>query len=65
MHTYIVAIGLCDNLDKLIIETIIHYCDKDNYYHDNSKLPDTNVYYTNRRAILELQNPKYMRNTLT
>ena len=60
---------LCDNLDKAIIEIIVIKIII--YYRDNSKFPDTIVYYTKHtntlvhRAILELQNPKYMHNTLS
>ena len=59
-------LGLCDNLDKAIIEKFIIVIKIIIYYCDNSKFPDTIVYYTKHtntlvhRAILELQNPKYM-----
>ena len=66
-------LGLCDNLDKVIIEIrkFIIVIKIIIYYRDNSKFPDTIVYYTKHtntlvhRAILELQNPKYMHNTLS
>ena len=57
MHTYIV--GLCNTLDNKFIIVIKKF-----YYRNNSKFPDTIVYYTNtlvHRVILEL---KYMRNTI-
>ena len=65
-------LGLCDNLDKAIIKISSFIVIKIIiYYRDNSKFPDTIVYYTKHtntlvhRAILELQNPKYMHNTLS
>ena len=51
-------LGLCDNLDKSIIEII------SSLSHDNGKYPDTIVYYTKHinklvhRAISELQKSK-------
>ena len=60
---------LCDNLDKAIIEIIVIKIII--YYRDNSKFPDIIVYYTKHtntlvhRANSELQNPKYMHNTLS
>ena len=59
-------LGPCDNLDIAIIVIKILI-----YYRDNSKFPDTIVYYTKHtntlvhRAISELQNPKYIHNILS